>query len=180
MFFQLNKILLSIFFVFVSSVVFSDNNIVLYGKARTDEAGNIQTSDSESYFIKSKSGNELRMKRLTSVKASKNLDFFIIKEGTIGVKNASESVVINTENIYVNILPNSVVVVKRIDNFDRVCVIKGRAEVSHKKYNSNIEVLSELEIAASDKYLSRIYKRSDDMRFMWYWYSPEKEPSLIK
>lgn len=177
---RLNNSFLLILFVFVANCSFCSDLKVLYGKAEKYGSIGYLTGEYDSFFARSENGTELRMKHSTNLKTEESLYGIFLLEGSVGVKTASNSITLDTEIVKVKLSANSIVVMKRTDNFDRICVVKGNAFVTHKKSKNRKEISADCEIAASEHYLSKIYKRSDDLRFMWYWSSPEKEPSLLK
>ncbi len=144
------------------------------------ESGVFETKDDGQLYIQKKDDFELRLKQNTLVAISKNplalTDELELEKGLIGLKVASDTLYIKTKFADLR-LRNASVVIKLSNNLVRVCVLEGTAVFIHKA--NFISVNSGSEIAASSDRLSNIYKYLDDLRFVWYWKSPNEEPSLL-
>lgn len=116
------------------------------------------------------------------LKEDSNLAFvasssFELRKGIMGVKIASYPVLVTTPHLKIE-LADALVVIKVNPVLTRVCVIRGKAVVWQGKSRDKIVVSVNNEIAAAPGRLSKLYPRSDELRFTWYWVEPEKEPGL--
>ncbi len=142
-------------------------------------SGDFKTGNNSQLFVQKSDDFELRLKQNSSVSISKNplalTDELEIKNGVIGLKVASDTLYIKTPYADVR-LRNATVIIRVSEKLVRLCVLEGTAIFIK---NSNfVPVNKGNEIAASKDKLSKIYKYLDDLRFVWYWKSPEEEPSL--
>ena len=179
-------ILVTLFYLLFnnSSVYATKNNpddfkpTVLVGKCKI-EKGYFETEKDGQLFLQKSDDFELRLKQNTVVSISKNplalTDELLLKKGIIGVKVLSDTLLIKTTFADLR-LRNATVTVRVTDHLVRVCVLEGTAIFI--KGTNFIPVSAGNEIAASKDKLSKIYKYLDDLRFVWYWKSPEEEPSL--
>lgn len=141
--------------------------------------GSFKTGNDGQMYVMKKEDFEIRLKQDTSVSISDSpfalTDELVLDKGIMGLKVASDTLFLKTP--FANIrMRNATVVVRVSDNLVRICVIKGSCVVMQK---TNI-VLLEMgkEIAASKNQLSKQYKYLDDLRYVWYWTTPDKEPAL--
>ena len=143
------------------------------------ESSYFETLNNGQLYLQKGNDFELRLKPNSSIAVLDNplalTDEFELKKGTIGFKVASDTLLIKT--IFGDIrLRNATVTIKLTDHMVRLCVNEGTA-IFIKKANF-IPVKAGSEIAASKDKLSNIYKYLDDLHYVWYWKSPEEEPSL--
>lgn len=138
-----------------------------------------ETGNDGQLYINKVNDFELRLKQDSIVKISDNplalTDELEIKNGTIGLKVASDTLYIKTKFADVR-LRNATIIIKVSEFLVRLCVIKGTAIFIYK--SNFIPVNEGFEIAASKDKFSNIYKYLDDLRYVWYWTTPDKEPSL--
>ena len=138
-----------------------------------------QTFDDGQLYIQKANDFELRLKQNSEISLSNNplalTDELILKSGVVGFKVASDTLLIKTEFADVR-LRNATVTISITNHLVRLCVIEGTA-IFIKKANF-IPVKAGNEIAASKDKLSSIYKYLDDLHYVWYWKSPQEEPSL--
>lgn len=118
----------------------------------------------------------IRLKQDSGVETTQT-DYFHITKGTVGVRtSASSTVCLSTPKLEIKLYKNSIVVVKETPVITRVCLVKGKALI--EKDNKMTLVNKGFEIAASNKYLSKTYKKTAELRFTWYWTTYDKEPCL--
>ncbi len=145
----------------------------------TVDNGTFITGDDGQCYIEKKEYLEFRLKQNTSVNLTNNPFAFIdeveLKQGLMGIKTVSDTLLVKTPHTDVRVR-NALVVIKVTEFMTRVCVIKGTA---YLMLNTNIvSVEAGKEIAACKDHFSKQYKYLDDLRYIWYWVSPDKEPSL--
>lgn len=148
------------------------------GSVITDNGTFVTGNDGQCY-IEKKDYLEFRLKQNTSVNLTNNPFAFIdeveLKQGLMGIKTASDTLLVKTPHTDVRVR-NALVVIKVSEFMTRVCVIKGTA---YLMLNTNIVSLEAgKEIAACKDHFSKQYKYLDDLRYVWYWVTPDKEPSL--
>ena len=145
----------------------------------TVESGFFETANDGQLYIQKKDDFELRIKQNSIVSVLDNplalTDELELKKGLIGVKVASDTLLIKTKFGDIR-LRNATVTIKLSDHMVRLCVNEGTA-IFIKKANF-VPVKAGSEIAASKDKLSNIYKYLDDLHYVWYWKTPEEEPSL--
>lgn len=127
-------------------------------------------------FLEKAKNFELRLKEDSSM-CFISSSSFELRKGTMGIKNASYPIAINTPHLNIE-FDDAMVVIKVNPVLTRVCVIRGKAEVWQGKSRDKISVSVNQEIAAAPGRVSKPYPRSDELRFTWYWVEPAKEPGL--
>lgn len=137
-----------------------------------------KTYDNGQYYFKN-SNIELRLKQNSSISVTNNplalTDEFIFNKGVIGLKVASDTVLVKTPYGEVR-ARNSTIVLKNSEDLIRICVIKGNVTI--KKKTNFISLPAGKEIAISHNQVSKPYKYLDDLRYTWYWVEPAREPAF--
>lgn len=118
---------------------------------------------------------ELRMKEEAIVAFSDHGDL-MVRKGLVGFRSDATPAQIKTLHLNVE-LEDGLLVIKSNSILTRVCLIKGRARVRQGNAPA-VELKEGQEIAAAPGRLSQPYDRSDELRFTWYWVTPDKEPAL--
>ena len=143
------------------------------------EPGYFETSNDGQLYIQKDNDFELRLKQNSIVSVLNNplalTDELELKKGVIGLKVASDTLLIKTSFGDIR-LRNATVTLKLSEHMVRLCINEGTA-IFIKKANF-VPVNAGSEIASSKDKLSSIYKYLDDLHYVWYWKSPEEEPSL--
>ena len=123
----------------------------------------------------------MRLKQNTNISVSNDklayTDELILNEGLIGLKVASDTLLVKAPHADIR-LRNATVTIKVSKHMTRLCVLKGTAVLKQK--SNIVSVKAANEIAASKNKVSLVYKFLDDLRYVWYWTTPDKEPSLIR
>ena len=182
------KLLYSIFiicFLFSFQTLYAAKNnpedykIIVKVGACNVESGLFETRNDGQLYIQKEDDFELRLKQNSLVSIPKNplalTDELAIRKGTVGLKVASDTLLIKTAFADVR-LRNATVTIRVTDHLVRLCVTEGTA-IFIKKANF-IPVKAGFEIAASKDKLSTIYKYLDDLHYVWYWKPFDEEPSL--
>ncbi len=115
-----------------------------------------------------------RLKEDSTIQIS-NLGKVEISRGVGGFSIGETPKIIRTPHFEVS-GSNCIIVIKANPILTRICVIKGEVEIS--KATEKIRLKSGEEIAASDNKFSKIYTKTAELRFAWYWVEPDKEPSF--
>lgn len=123
---------------------------------------------------------EFRLKENTSLALQKKFSCEV-RKGTVGFRLASESekLAVATPHVRVEATAEAIFVIKVNSVLTRIGVIKGKIDLFR---GNNLEPAEKLpagrEIAAAQGRLSQLYSCSDELRYTWYWTTPEKEPAL--
>lgn len=137
----------------------------------------ILTSSDGQCFMQPGKDLELRLKEDTNMAfvSSSSLE---LRKGILGVRVATFSAAISTPHLEI-ILHPGLFVVKVNPVMTRICVIKGTAEVWRRRSLERKVLIANQELAAATGTVSKVYPRTDELRFTWYWVEPEKEPGLM-
>ncbi len=174
-----------IYLLIIDSSVFAAKNnpedykvLVKLGSCKC-ESGSFETDNDGQLYVQKNNDFELRLKQNSLVSVLNNplalTDELALKKGIIGLRVASDTLLIKTAFGDIR-LRNATVTIKLSEHMVRLCVNEGTA-IFIKKANF-VPVKAGNEIAASKDKLSTIYKYLDDLHYVWYWKSPEEEPSL--
>lgn len=118
---------------------------------------------------------ELRMKEEAILALSDHNDL-MVRKGLVGFRSVAAPIQIKTLHLNVE-FADGLLVIKSNSILTRVCLIKGTARVRQGNAAA-VELKEGQEIAAAPGKLSQPYERSDELRFTWYWVTPDKEPAL--
>lgn len=140
-----------------------------------DESRIITQSDGE-LIANKEDWLQIRLKPETSVLLS-NISSAYIDRGTAGIRVSNNDYSLSSSHLQIKSI-DGIIVVKVNPILTRVCIIRGTAVVKHQKTGKSKTLKADMEIAASQLYLSDKYHRTDEMRFVWYWVSPDKEPAF--
>ena len=137
----------------------------------------ILTGNDGIVFVKPSTDTEFRLREESSLDAVSS-SAFIVRKGIVGIKIASDSILIETPHASVR-LSNCIAVIKVNSLLSRICVIRGKAILRHGKRSIEEVILpAGFEIAASSGRISAAYPYNDELRYAWYWTTPALEPSL--
>ncbi|NCB37160.1 MAG: hypothetical protein EOM80_00190 [Erysipelotrichia bacterium] len=146
------------------------------GQIVADYGDSLLTFTDGQCFFYLEDSTEFRLKE-ESIFAFVSSDTFELRKGTFGIKLASHPVLLRTPHLFVE-LDNALAVIKVNPVLTRLCIVRGSASVYHIHDKTRVTVPENTEIAAAPGRLSKIYPRTDELRFAWYWVAPDKEPSL--
>lgn len=119
---------------------------------------------------------ELRLREEAAVAVNSSASFEI-RKGTAGIFAGFSPVEVTTPHLRIT-LKNTLVVIKVNPMITRVCALKGQVLVWQGRNTEKLMFNSGHEIAAAQGQISKVYPSTDDLRYTWYWNSPDKEPSL--
>jgi len=137
----------------------------------------ILTGNDGVVFVKPTKDTEFRLREDSSLNAIFS-STFVVRKGIVGVKVASDSILIETPHTNMR-LSNCIAVIKVNSLLSRICVIRGKAILRHGKRSLEEVILpAGFEIAASSGKISAAYPYNDELRYAWYWTTPALEPSL--
>ena len=182
----MRKLLISLFFLnstvstlCAEQVRFCNYESVFVTGEVVGDSTSVLTGCNGQLFLSDNNGLELRLKQDTSIKrmneplSCKNKIF--LERGTLGVRVASETVLIRTPFAAIR-TRNATIVLKVTDTMTRLCVLKGNAVL--KQGTNFVSVNQNNEIAVAKWKVSSPYRFLDDLRYTWYWTTADKEPAF--
>ncbi|MDD3148710.1 MAG: hypothetical protein PHD82_15555 [Candidatus Riflebacteria bacterium] len=146
------------------------------GKIDITEGTTILTGLSGIVFLQPEPGVEFRLREESAfgIIASNS---FELRKGIAGLRVSSSPVELSTPHLRLT-LQNTLAVIKVNPMLTRVCVIKGGLQFWQGRSTEKLLLQTGHEIAAAQGQVSRAYQFSDELRYTWYWTTPDREPSL--
>ncbi len=134
------------------------------------------TSGDGLVFLKPDQETEFRLREDTALAVS-GAASFELRKGIAGISAASSTVTLVTPHARMT-LSACLAVVKVNPQLTRICVVRGKVLVSRGNSLEEISLPSGFELAAATGRISQPYPYTEELRYTWYWTTPEKEPSL--
>ena len=136
----------------------------------------LSSFDGQLIIAASDATTEFRLKEETSLSFLQN-DACEIRKGTTGFHVFSGILNVSTPHLKIE-ATEGIFVVKVNSVLTRVAVVKGQIRLWQGNSLEKTTLPAGNEIAAAQGRLAEVYACSDELRYTWYWKSPEEEPSL--